>query len=111
MAFGLYLHYPFCDKICTYCDYHKQLHEVFLEQEYFKALITETKLAAQNLPENRQVTSIYIGGGTPSLANPDLLSGWMTVLREHFDIGEDIESSLECNPEHVTLEQLQFFQV
>ncbi|MBU8933920.1 MAG: radical SAM family heme chaperone HemW [candidate division Zixibacteria bacterium] len=111
MQFGLYLHYPFCRNKCDYCDFHKETYNRAREKEFFHALRIETELASEDpVLQNGSVGSIFIGGGTPSLANPDLLADWLSVVRRHFDVVEGVEFSIECNPESITLEVLQTFK-
>ncbi len=71
----------------------------------FDSLITETRLVAEEFP-NTNIETIFIGGGTPSLAKIDLLEDWIKTVREVFDIAGDIEFSIECNPDSVSQEYL-----
>ena len=71
----------------------------------FDSLITETRLVAEEFP-NTKIETIFIGGGTPSLAKIDLLEYWLKTARESFDIADDIEFSIECNPDSVSQEYL-----
>ena len=105
MPAGLYLHYPFCPYLCNYCDYFKSLYNKSDEQTLFDSLITETRLVAEEFP-NTKIETIFIGGGTPSLAKIDLLENWLKTVRESFDIADDIEFSIECNPDSVSQEYL-----
>ena len=105
MPAGLYLHYPFCPYLCNYCDYFKSLYNQADEQTLFDSLITETRLVAEEFP-NTKIETIFIGGGTPSLAKIDLLENWLKTARESFDIVDDIEFSIECNPDSVSQEYL-----
>ncbi|MEW5994838.1 MAG: radical SAM protein [Candidatus Zixiibacteriota bacterium] len=74
MPFSLYLHFPFCRSRCSYCDSYQELHDPQLEDRFYEALLAETELAAQQLDEsNREISTIFIGGGTPSLTS--LLGG------------------------------------
>jgi oxygen-independent coproporphyrinogen-3 oxidase len=111
MALGLYLHYPFCRYHCAYCDFYKETYQSDLEERYFAALQRETVLAADELRDHdRQLTSIYIGGGTPSLAAPELLQGWLEQVRTLFPFETGTELSLEINPDSCSrqlLEQLR----
>lgn len=111
MPFGLYLHFPFCNIDCSYCDFYKEHYECGLEENFYKALTIETELtAAQYAPYDREVTSIYVGGGTPSITNLNHFSRWFYHLKRHFHITDGIEFSIECNPESITLESLIIFK-
>ena len=102
MGRGLYVHFPFCQNKCSYCDFYKELHDSSLENQFFDALKLEIDLVAAELPESeRVVNTVYIGGGTPSLANLDLLADFMGKLKRLFHVPPAIEFSLELNPETV----------
>jgi len=105
MPAGLYLHYPFCPYLCNYCDYFKLLYNKSDENAFFEALGTETQLVAREFSDT-QIKTIFIGGGTPSLAKIDLLENWLRTVRESFDIADDAEFSIECNPDSVSQEYL-----
>ncbi|MFH1686878.1 MAG: radical SAM family heme chaperone HemW [bacterium] len=108
MPLGLYLHYPFCRNRCHYCDFYKTLHNEQDESRYFAALTIETELAAAEYGlEGRRLSSIYIGGGTPSLADVRHLSRWIESVGQIFDYADDLEFSIESNPESVTIEKLR----
>ncbi len=115
MSFGLYLHFPFCRNKCAYCDFYKEVHDVDLEVRFYEALEVETRLAAEALETaNREISTLYVGGGTPSLANLRLFGDWLEQLQWVFSIPRRIEFSFECNPESVDkgmLEELRRFGV
>ncbi|UCD63634.1 MAG: radical SAM family heme chaperone HemW [Candidatus Zixiibacteriota bacterium] len=107
MAFSLYLHYPFCPSYCSYCDYCRRLHDRSLESDFYDALDTETRLAADWIRSHgARLNTIFVGGGTPSLTDLERFARWLEVLRSLFDIPDDIEFSFETNPESVALANL-----
>jgi oxygen-independent coproporphyrinogen-3 oxidase len=107
MAFGIYLHYPFCTNLCSYCDFYKERFAPEVEQRYFSAVLQETELALTSLlPKRQQLNSVYIGGGTPSLVNTEFIEQWVGVVKRHLNIAPDLEFSFECNPESVSGEKL-----
>jgi oxygen-independent coproporphyrinogen-3 oxidase len=107
MSFGLYLHFPFCRNKCSYCDFYKELYDARLEARFFEALAIETELAAMAFGScDREISTIFIGGGTPTLANPDLFAKWLEQLRRLFIVPDGIEFSIENNPDAVTAEKL-----
>ena len=107
MSLSLYLHYPFCRNRCSYCDFYKELHDPELERQFYRALMVETELALMRLPTDlRQIDTIFIGGGTPSLTNVELLGKWLDRVRESFTISDHLEFSIETNPESVGRELL-----
>jgi oxygen-independent coproporphyrinogen III oxidase len=115
-SLSLYVHFPFCSRICGYCDFHKELFDCRKEASYFQALAVDTALAAEELFANRRNTgkikleSVYIGGGTPSLISPQLFTGWVSQLRELFEFADDLEFTVEVNPESANAENLGLFQ-
>ncbi|MEA2030878.1 MAG: radical SAM family heme chaperone HemW [candidate division Zixibacteria bacterium] len=111
MQFALYLHYPFCRNMCSYCDFYKTTYDRSLEKKFFRALKIETELASENSSLQKAIIgSIFIGGGTPSLVNLDLLADWLSVVHRHFDVADGVEFTVENNPESVTLEMLKGFK-
>lgn len=111
MPFGLYLHFPFCRNHCSYCDFYKDLHNPEREKQFYDALRIETALCAQEYAHgDNEITTIFVGGGTPSLTNLDLFAEWLSQVRQLFVVPEGIEFSIETNPESVTLELLTTFK-
>ena len=111
MPLGLYLHFPFCRNHCSYCDFYKELFDAGREALFYEALRLETELCAESIGEgDREIGTIFIGGGTPSLSNLDFLADWLALVRKLFVVPEGIEFSIETNPESVTLEKLTAFQ-
>lgn len=102
---GIYLHIPFCRQRCLYCDFVSGT-DLSLVGDYVDALCGEI-----GLPQQRQtaVNSIYLGGGTPTLLTPDHLDRILTAVNTAFDINQDVEITIEANPETVTLEALKAF--
>ncbi|MEM1282590.1 MAG: radical SAM family heme chaperone HemW [Chlamydiota bacterium] len=100
--FSIYLHIPFCKKKCDYCHFYvipdKEQHKHLL----LDALMLEWDLLLQKLPKNNQLKSIYFGGGTPSLFGPERVKAVLDKIRKSFK--EDVEVTLEVNPEDVTYE-------
>ena len=92
---GLYIHIPFCEKKCLYCDFYSAcLHEK-VYSDYLSALIREIKAWGSKV-ESR-VDTIYIGGGTPSVLKSDIIL-LLSAVRESFNVTTDAEITAECNP-------------
>jgi oxygen-independent coproporphyrinogen-3 oxidase len=107
MPFSLYLHFPFCKNLCSYCDFYKVSHDSFAESSFYRALAIETRLAADKLPlSQREISTIFVGGGTPSMTNLDNFAAWLALLRNLFIVPEKIEFSFESNPESIDLPTL-----
>lgn len=102
MAFGLYLHIPFCPYLCSFCDFYKELHSVRRERLYFDALMRETELVARDYALiDHEISTIYVGGGTPSMTSIELFADWLALLKSLFHIPEGVEFSFEQNPDSV----------
>lgn len=114
MSFSLYLHFPFCFNKCSYCDFYKELYSEELEQNFFESLKIETRLAIAKLRQAHhqtlKINTIFIGGGTPSIAMLELFEDWLNLLKNEIEVPPGIEFSFECNPESITLEKLEKLQ-
>ncbi|HAQ55854.1 MAG TPA: hypothetical protein DCR44_00360 [Acholeplasmatales bacterium] len=99
MAQALYVHIPFCDAICTYCDFPKMVAPAAFKTAYIDALKTEIVASRAELAD---VETIYIGGGTPSSLPHDLLSDLLDFLAAQVDVGRLREWTIEANPNDVT---------
>jgi len=93
----LYLHVPFCVRKCNYCDFLSAVHPEETRERYVEALCAEIRARGKEY-SGRTVTSIFFGGGTPSLLLPAQISGIMDVIRETFPVSPDAEITMECNP-------------
>jgi oxygen-independent coproporphyrinogen III oxidase len=111
MPFGLYLHFPFCRNKCSYCDFYKELFDAGIEKHFYEALRIETELCAEAYAATDPIIStIFIGGGTPSLTNIELFSEWLAQLKRLFRVPDEVEFSIENNPDSVNLEVLSAFK-
>ncbi|MGE0360140.1 MAG: radical SAM family heme chaperone HemW [Vicinamibacterales bacterium] len=99
---GLYLHVPFCQAICAYCNFTRGLLDEAVKARYVEALTTDLRRHAEPLA----IDTIYVGGGTPSLLTPAELDTVLTACRDSFVVAADAEITLECNPESVSDESL-----
>ncbi|NBB77759.1 MAG: radical SAM family heme chaperone HemW [Bacteroidetes bacterium] len=105
---GIYIHIPFCKQACSYCDFYFLTRQE-LRQPFVDALLEEIR-TYRNRPEAlEKVTTIYIGGGTPSLLNPQQLESILKELNGVFAI-EPVEVTLEMNPDDVTKPFLKSLQ-
>ena len=105
----LYIHFPFCARKCLYCDFLSSVGSKEKIEEYVRAL--EKEIRAQDCDCQRRVSSVFFGGGTPSLLEGEQLIGIMTAVRERFLIAEDAEITMEINPGTVTKEKLEQYKV
>ena len=95
---GLYIHIPFCDHICAYCDFKKMIAKDDLKVAYVNALLKEIEYRKDLLGN---VQTIYIGGGTPSSLTFDLLKSIFNKLKECIDLSKIIEFTMEANPKDI----------
>lgn len=95
---GLYIHIPFCNNVCPYCDFHKMVASDDLKEKYIKALIKESKI--KNISKY-DLSTLYIGGGTPSSLKMDLLEMLFSSLNEVINLEKLEEFTFECNPEDI----------
>ena len=104
-----YLHIPFCEHICFYCDFNK----VFLEgqpvDEYVDALIKEMHLSKQLHPKE-EISTFYIGGGTPTTLNERQLEKLLNGIRSTYSLPNGAEFTMEANPESVSFEKLKIMR-
>ena len=104
----LYIHIPFCVKKCSYCDFLSAPATEQTKEAYMAALFAEIVGRAKDYKE-RIVTSVFIGGGTPSLLSGDSIKQLMEHIREGFRLAPDAEITMEVNPGTVTAEKLTAF--
>ena len=102
-ALGLYLHIPFCEQICPYCPYNKELYRESLAERYVAAIKTEMDFYA-NLIGNKPVTSLYIGGGTPTTMLHHGLGEILGHMRDVFNL--QCEIHMESHPNHLSADNL-----
>ncbi len=107
--YGIYLHIPFCGRICPYCDFNRYVHQEHLVPSYVDALIGEIALTRAEIGPLRAET-IYFGGGTPSLLEPEQVARIIDKLRQSFEIQPNAEVTLEANPERLDETKLSGFR-
>jgi len=100
-GFGIYLHWPFCAAKCPYCDFNSHVRHQPVDQERFtKAFLREISHMRQ-LSGSKTVTSIFIGGGTPSLMEPATIDALLNAVARHWHVPDGIEITMEANPSSV----------
>lgn len=100
----LYIHIPFCMRKCDYCDFLSGVYNESVQKKYAEAVITELKVMAASFSA-MEITSVYIGGGTPSWLDEDLMCKIMACVRSNYRLSRDCEVSIECNPGTMTDEK------
>ncbi len=106
---GIYIHIPFCVSKCRYCDFVSFPCDVDTKKQYVNALIKEMTIAAKEMPD-RQYSSVFIGGGTPSTLEVGEIARIMKALSENYDIAPDAEITIEANPGTVDAEKLKEYR-
>ncbi|MCP4327501.1 MAG: coproporphyrinogen III oxidase [Alphaproteobacteria bacterium] len=108
-GFGLYVHWPFCLSKCPYCDFNSHVRDGVEHARWRHALLAELDYFA-GPTGGRRLTSIFFGGGTPSLMEPATVAALIVRAGEHWDLADDIEITLETNPTSVERERLGDFR-
>lgn len=103
---GLYLHIPFCTHLCNYCNFNRGLFDAALKTRYVRALADEIRRAGDGSPAD----TIFFGGGTPSLLEPEEIGVLIEACRQAFALSPAAEITLETNPETVSGERMRGFR-
>jgi oxygen-independent coproporphyrinogen-3 oxidase len=104
-AFGVYIHWPFCRSKCPYCDFNSHVRHGGIDQQRFvRAFTTEIAATAARIPR-RTVSTIFFGGGTPSLMEPATVAAILDAVAKNWRVADDVEVTLEANPTSVEAER------
>ena len=95
-SFSIYIHIPFCRSKCSYCAFHSVPCDPDLEEKYISALIGEIAHHAKH--DNRRVSSVYFGVGTPSVLKAEQLCRVLSAVKQNFNLADDAEITAEINP-------------
>src|SRR5207253_11057144 len=107
---GLYIHVPFCSAICNYCNFNRGLFDAALKARYVDAVVAEIRANPESQIPNPGADTIYFGGGTPSLLEPDDVARIVDACEEAFDVARDREVTLEANPESIDASRLAAYR-
>lgn len=97
---ALYIHWPFCVSKCPYCDFNSHVREIVDQAQWLAALLADMAHEAV-LTRGRPLTSIFFGGGTPSLMPPTTVAALIEAAEQHWGFADNIEITLEANPSSV----------
>lgn len=97
---ALYIHWPFCVSKCPYCDFNSHVRDSVDQEAWLAALLADMAYEAE-LTKGRELTSIFFGGGTPSLMPPATVSALIETAQRHWGFADNIEITLEANPSSV----------
>ncbi len=103
---GLYLHIPFCEAICNYCNFNREVLDAGVKRQYLDALTAEITTCR----DGGRVDSVFFGGGTPSVLEPSEVTGLIQRCRSRFDVDPKTEITLEMNPETASRERLDGYR-
>jgi oxygen-independent coproporphyrinogen III oxidase len=106
LMLGLYVHVPFCQALCSYCNFNRGLYDADLKARYVPALEREIRSAG----DGRDADTLFFGGGTPSLLEPAEIARIIGACNDVYRLTPDAEITLETNPETATLERLEAFR-
>ncbi|MFT6450598.1 MAG: oxygen-independent coproporphyrinogen-3 oxidase [Halocynthiibacter sp.] len=108
-GFGLYIHWPFCQAKCPYCDFNSHVVASIDQARWQATYIREIKRAAEETP-GRILNSVFFGGGTPSMMAPELVASILETIRAAWPQSNDIEITLEANPTSVEAGRFQGYR-
>ena len=109
--FAVYVHWPFCLSKCPYCDFNSHVrHNGIDEARFVRAFASEIAATADRVP-GRTVSSIFFGGGTPSLMQPASVEAILDAIGQHWTIAPDAEVTLEANPTSVEASRFRGYRV
>jgi oxygen-independent coproporphyrinogen-3 oxidase len=100
VGFGLYLHWPFCMAKCPYCDFNSHVAAQIDESRWNRAYLSEIGRIGEET-DGRVLSTVFFGGGTPSLMSPELVGAILAKVRETWVVANDLEVTLEANPTSV----------
>jgi len=108
-SLAVYIHWPFCKSKCPYCDFNSHVREAVEQERWKKALLSELESMAAHVP-GRIVTSIFFGGGTPSLMPPSTAQALIEKVHALWPVADTIEITLEANPTSVEIDTFRDFR-
>ncbi len=99
--FGVYIHWPFCLSKCPYCDFNSHVRQAGIDEPRYVAAFAAEIAATAARVQGRTVSTIFFGGGTPSLMDPKTVGAILDAIGRHWTIAPDVEITLEANPTSV----------
>jgi len=109
-GFGIYLHWPFCAAKCPYCDFNSHVRHDPPDQARWARALTAAIAHDAALVPGRTVTSVFLGGGTPSLMAPATVGAVIDAIAGHWRLASDVEITLEANPSSVEAERFRGYR-
>ncbi|WP_181700466.1 radical SAM family heme chaperone HemW [Chthonobacter albigriseus] len=109
-GFGVYVHWPFCAAKCPYCDFNSHVRHGGVDQERFAAGLVAELTTMARLAPGRTVTSVFLGGGTPSLMDPAVVGRVLDAVGRLWTVSGDAEITMEANPSSVEAERFRGYR-
>jgi putative oxygen-independent coproporphyrinogen III oxidase len=109
-GFGIYVHWPFCAAKCPYCDFNSHVRHQPVDQPRFVQAFLKEMATMRRLTGSRTVTSIFMGGGTPSLMAPETVDAILGGIARHWHVPDGIEITMEANPSSVEAERFRGYR-
>ena len=109
-GFGVYVHWPFCAAKCPYCDFNSHVRHQPVDQPRFAAAFLREMEWMRKLSGPKTVTSIFLGGGTPSLMAPETVDAILNGIARHWHVPDGIEITMEANPSSVEAERFRGYR-
>jgi oxygen-independent coproporphyrinogen-3 oxidase len=109
-GFGVYVHWPFCAAKCPYCDFNSHVRHQPVDQERFAAAFLKEMAAMRAISGPKTVTSIFMGGGTPSLMKPETVGAILEGIAAYWYVPQGIEITMEANPSSVEAERFRSYR-
>lgn len=109
-GFGVYIHWPFCAAKCPYCDFNSHVRHNKPDQKRFAAAFAREIATIAARAPGRIVSSIFLGGGTPSLMEPATVATILDAVAAHWQVASDVEVTLEANPSSVEAERFRGYR-
>ncbi|MBY9066264.1 radical SAM family heme chaperone HemW [Hyphomonas sp. WL0036] len=100
-GFGLYVHWPYCTRVCPYCDFNVYAAKDRVTEPLVSAIADDIRAHRRKLPQHGTLDTVYFGGGTPALLRPEQVAEILKAASETFGISEGAEITLEANPNDV----------
>ena len=109
-GFGVYIHWPFCAAKCPYCDFNSHVRHQGVDQERYLSAFRAELASVRARTGPREVTSIFLGGGTPSLMKPETVAGVLDAVAANWGVKDGIEITLEANPSSVEADRFRGYR-
>ncbi len=110
VGFGVYVHWPFCAQKCPYCDFNSHVRHRPVDQDRFAGALEREMAAMAALTPGRTVTSVFLGGGTPSLMEPATVGRILDAVAARWTLAPDAEITLEANPSSVEADRFRGYR-